>query len=458
MALTLKEVAEATGGRLLGEDLPFQGIATDSRKRCRGALFVALRGERFDGHQFVEVAARQGAVAALVSRPLPLALPQVVVAETRSALGEIGKLWREKWFRGTLIAVTGSNGKTSVKEMVARLLGEEGVLKTEGNLNNEVGVPLTLCRLRPDHRFAVIEMGARKRGDIAYLTGIARPEIGIVTGAGPAHLETFGSLQGVAEAKGEMFQTLPPGGTAVINADDRFAPFWERMAGERHKIRFGFSRRAEVRAVEVEPLRFLQGRFQNRFRAITPLGQLTVQLQLAGRHNVYNALAAIAVAIRSGRPLGEMARDLAAIEPISGRLRPLRHLEGGILLDDCYNANPASFEAALEALEALGGERWVVMGGLAELGSASRNLHAEIGRRLRQLGVERLFALGEETAATVEAFGVGGCRFGHREVLLEALLGALHGEVNLLVKGSRRYRLETVVQALTVPDGPREKT
>ncbi len=454
-SLSLKDVAEATRGQLLGEDRLWRRVATDSRKgSLSGALFVALRGARFDGHDFVEAALERGAVAALVSRPLPAPIPQVVVEDTLFGLGQVGRLWRETFFKGTLIAVTGSNGKTTTREMVFHALGGgEAVLKTEGNLNNEIGVPLTLCRLQPHHRFAVIEMGARKRGDIAYLTHLARPQLGIVTCAGPAHLEGFGSLEGVAEAKGELLTHLPKGGVAILNADDPFCPLWEKLAQERALkiVRFGFSERAEVRVIEMEPPVFEDGRFRNRFRVTSPKGGLDVELQLAGQHNIRNALAAIATALSCEIPLERIRKGLLQLAPVPGRLRPLFHLKGGILLDDCYNANPASMEAALEVLGALEGERWVVMGGLAELGGASRAYHAEMGKTLRRRGVERLFALGEETKITVEHFGPGGRHFEHREALIEALLKALHRRVHLLVKGSRCYRLETVIEALTQP-------
>lgn len=450
--LTLGEITAALGGQLIGEDRSFSQVVTDSRKSMVDALFVALRGERFDGHDFVAEATKQGAVAALVNRPVPESVPQIVVQDTLLALGQIGRLWREHSFQGVLIAITGSNGKTTVKEMVFHALGGgDEVLKTEGNLNNEIGVPLTLCRLQPHHRFAVIEMGARKRGDIAYLTEIAKAEIGIITCAAPAHLEGFGTLQGVAETKGELFAHLSREGTAIVNADDPFCPYWEELARDRQIVRFGLSERADVRAVDVQPLRFEAGRFKNRFRIASSAGQFEIELQLAGRHNIRNALAAVAAALACEVPVETIQRGLSAMVPVEGRLRPLFHREGGVLLDDCYNANPASLEAALEALEALGGERWVVMGGLAELGKASPAFHAKMGQTLRERSVARLFALGEETEITVQTFGKGGFHFEHHEALIEALLKALHGGVNLLVKGSRCYRLETVVESLRRP-------
>ncbi|GAB4357789.1 MAG: UDP-N-acetylmuramoyl-tripeptide--D-alanyl-D-alanine ligase [Methylohalobius crimeensis] len=453
--MRLSELAPVLKGTLLRQDAEFHGVGIDSRGDLQGRLFVALHGARFDGHDFLPQAREAGAVGALVTRPGPSELPQLKVADTQLALGQLARYWRHLNFDGMVVGVTGSNGKTTVKEMIAQVLAEAeaahgtaSLLKTQGNLNNAIGVPLTLLRLRPSHRFAVIEMGANHAGEIAYVAGLAEPQAAVITNAGPAHLEGFGSLEGVARAKGELIAALPTTGTAVLNADDRFFPLWREIAGRRRVITFGLSSSADVSAEAMEPLAFSEGRFRNRFR-VRALGErFDVDLALPGRHNVINALAATACGLAMDGSVAGIQAGLARMVPVSGRLRPLPAKSGAWLLDDCYNANPASFEAGLDALGACGGEPWVVLGAFGELGPDSKAWHTRAGELAKVRGVRRLLAVGDASRAAVAAFGIGGEWFASQAALIDAALDHLHAEVRILIKGSRSQHLETTVEAL----------
>ncbi|HHC71407.1 MAG TPA: UDP-N-acetylmuramoyl-tripeptide--D-alanyl-D-alanine ligase [Thiotrichales bacterium] len=431
------------GGRLEGEDLPFRGVSTDSRTLEPGVLFVALRGERFDGHDHVAAAAAAGAVGAVVESAVEVGLPAIRVTDSRLALGLLAAGWRRR-FSLPLVGVTGSNGKTTVKEMCAAILQRRGpVLATRGNLNNDIGVPLTLFGLGAEHRAAVIEMGANHPGEIAVLAGMAAPTVGVVTNAGPAHLEGFGSLEGVARAKGELFASLPPEGVAVINADDSFRPLWEELAADRRVIRFGLEGEAEV-AGRWHPV---EG--GGRLELTSPQGAEVIRLPLSGRHNALNALAAAAATLATGASLEEVVGGLEGMTPVAGRLRSLRGPEGLEIIDDTYNANPASLRVALEVLAARPGEHWLALGDMGELGPEAERLHREAGEAARAAGVTRLFAIGSLGRRVVEAFGTGGEWFDdHRQMAerVAALVG--EGETVLLVKGSRAMNMERLVEQL----------
>ena len=443
MALQLSQAAEVLDGELQGPDVRFEGVSTDSRSVEPGNLFVALVGERFDGHEYLAQAAGRGAAAAAVCREVPAELPLVRVADTRRALGRLAAFWRRR-FEIPLVAVTGSNGKTTVKEMTAAILGAgREVLATRGNLNNDIGVPLTLFRLDERHRAAVIEMGANHPGEIAWLTTIAAPTVAVITNAGPAHLEGFGSLEGVAEAKGEIYSGLRPGGTAVVNADDAFADLWRSLAAPRDVLTFGLDRPADLSA----DWRPAGG--GSRLSLRTPWGYAELELPLPGRHNVMNALAASAAALAAGASLDEVVQGLGGMRAVSGRLQFLAGIAGARIIDDTYNANPASLGAALEVLAATPGEHWLVLGDMGELGPGAAELHAEAGRQAAASGVSRLFALGELAGEAARAFGGHARAYRDREALLGDLREAMHGDLVILVKGSRRMRMEQVVEALT---------
>jgi UDP-N-acetylmuramoyl-tripeptide--D-alanyl-D-alanine ligase len=449
--MRLEELAELLDGALLGGDALFDGVSIDTRGLEPGDLFVALQGPRYDGHDFVVAAWRQGARAALVSRPVKAALPQVRVADTRLALGRLGAAWRAR-FRGPLIALTGSNGKTTVKEMLAAILGNNGkVLATRGNLNNDIGVPLTLLRLGGDHDFAVIEMGANHGGEIAYLTGLTRPDVALVNNAGPAHLEGFGDLDGVARAKGEIFQGLGNNGIAVINRDDPYADYWSGLVKGRQVVDFGLDRAAQI-----------QGRVLdascNLFELRVPGRQMDIQLPLAGTHNLRNALAAAAASVAVGIEIDAIGRGLENMQGVKGRLQRLSGPNGSTLIDDTYNANPASLAAALDALSVQPGPHWLVLGDMAELGSDAVALHEQAGQRARTAGCRRLFGFGENSRRAVRAFGPGAAHFDTIEALVAALRQAIKEECpTLLIKGSRSMRLERIVQALGATPFPAAK-
>lgn len=445
--LTLAGLARCGEGRLVGEDRAFDCISTDSRSLPAGALFVALRGERFDGHEFASAAAAGGAGGLLVERPLPIDVPQVVVPDTLRALTACARAHRRR-FRHPVVAVTGSNGKTTTKEMIGAILGRKGpCLITKGNLNNHIGVPLTLLDLRREHRHAVIEMGANHRGEIAHLASIAEPDIGLVTNAGAAHLEGFDSLDGVAAGKGELFAGLPPDGVAVINADDRYASSWRSTAAGRRLLTFGVEQSADFTARHIVTSIESSGPRQQ-FDLVSPAGTAPVRLDLAGLHNLRNALGAAAVAHAAGADLSEIAAGLGAVTPVKGRLEFRRAINGALIVDDSYNANPASVRAGLDTFRAVTGARWLVLGDMMELGSAADQLHAEIGRYAKEAGIERLLAFGPKSRFAVDAFGPGGAWFEDIDDLIAEARRSLGPDVVVLVKGSRANRLERVTAAL----------
>lgn len=451
--MRLSELAHAIGAEHRGPDGEFSGCGTDTRTLAPGALFVALRGERFDGHGFLAEAKRRGAAAAVVERPDELGLPIIVVSDTRRALADIARLWRQR-FQLPLVAVTGSNGKTTVKEMLRTVLAGRGAaLATRGNLNNDIGVPLTLFGLGSEHRYAVVEMGANHAGEIAALCEMAQPTVAIVTQCAPAHLKGFGSVEGVARAKGEAFAALPQDGIAVINVDDPYASLWRALAGPRRVLSFGLLNPAEVTATIEDASQVVDG---SRLRLHLPeTASVEVHLPLPGRHNVMNALAASACAWALGLSAQEIAAGLGSLHEVPGRLQSRAGRNGVRLFDDSYNANPGSLCAALEVLAECPGERWLVMGDMAELGPEAWRYHHEVGVQAQRLGIARLYAIGTLCRESVDGFGSGGIHFENMSALLESLRSALHPNVTLLVKGSRFMRMERVVEFLAADGEPR---
>lgn len=449
--MRLSEAAVLAAGQLRGKDVALSGVSTDTRRLGAGALFVALQGPNFDGHDFVAAASAGGAAAAMVSRSVDAALPTIEVDDTRLALGRLAAGWRAR-YRLPVVAVTGSNGKTTVKEMIAAILGRRGaVLVTEGNLNNDIGVPLTLLRLREEHRYAVIELGANHPGEIDYVARLTRPSVGVVTNAGRAHLEGFGSLEGVARAKGELFQALGQDGVAVLNADDRFAPLWSALIGARRTVRFGTVPAAEVSVVAGSEHTEFGDEVTTRFTLRIPEGELPVRLQLCGRHNVINACAAAAAALAVGADGEDIQQGLAGLQPVQGRLQLKVAAPGQRILDDTYNANPASLRAALQVLAAAPGKKILVLGDMGELGGGTEEMHGEMGEAARVAGVEHLFAVGPLTRFTAARYGAGARHFPDQAALiaaLQAMLAEGAPPATVLVKGSRRMRMERVVAAL----------
>jgi UDP-N-acetylmuramoyl-tripeptide--D-alanyl-D-alanine ligase len=448
MKRRLKDFAALCGGRLEGEDRPWTGICTDSRKLTAGELYLALRGPRFDGNVFVGAAAAAGAAGAVVDRPVEGAtLPLIHVEDGQQALTRAATAWRAR-YTGVVVGVAGSNGKTTVKEMIASILALRGpCLATRGNLNNHIGVPLTLLRLDDVHVSAVVEIGANHPGEVAALVEAVRPHVGLITNAGAEHLEGFGDLDGVARAEGEMVAGLAPGATAVLNADDPYFDLWRGMTRAR-VLSFGVDRKADYSATDITETLLDEG-FRTTFTLRTPVAATAVQLNLGGRHNLRNALCAAAAAQSAGATLDEVAAGLAGMQPVGGRLKPARTTSGARLIDDSYNANPSSMRAGIEVLTQLPGRRWLVMGDMGELGGEARSSHTEIGGFAREHGVERLFATGPLSVLAVESFGLGASWYPDTESLAHAVGDQLAGDVVLLVKGSRSNRLERVVAALT---------
>ena len=434
-------------GEWRGPALDVTGVYSDTRTAMPGALFFALTGPRFDGHDFVAAAVAAGAAAAVIERR-ELArfrgLPVIAVDDPRRALGALAGDWRRR-MSATVLAITGSNGKTTVKTMLASILRQSApVLATPGNLNNDIGLPLTLCGLTQAHRFAVLEMGANQVGDIARLTAIAAPDVGLVNNAGPAHLEGFGSLNGVARAKGELYEGLPEQGVAVINADDVYAEQWCAGAGRRRIMRFGAAGRADCTVTGQLPAAPGQP-----LTLTIDAESWRVTLRHPGRHNAMNALAAAAMAHAVGVSGEHIVRGLAAAAPVGGRLLCRPGPAGAHIYDDSYNANPASVQAGIAALRALPGATWVVLGDMAELGETAEYWHQALGQFARREGVARLFTIGALSRLTATAFGDAAQHFEQRDALIAALRSQLGAGINCLIKGSRSAGMERVVKALT---------
>jgi UDP-N-acetylmuramoyl-tripeptide--D-alanyl-D-alanine ligase len=445
--LRLSELQEPLASRLRGADCEFAAVSTDSRTARPGDLFVALRGERFDGHAYIAQVLEAGAVAALVSTPFDSALPQLQVADTQRALGLLAA-YNRQLYKGPLVAITGSSGKTTVKNMLHAVLSRRGeTLATQGNLNNEIGVPLTLLRLHPGVAFAVVEMGAAKAGDIDWLCELARPTVALLLNAMPAHLQGFGSVEGVAAAKGEIFDRLGASDVAVINADQPFAKQWRKRAGAATVLDFALHQAAAISARNIQS-RGVEG---VSFTASTPVGEIAMRLTLPGVHNVANALAAVAVGLACEVPLTDIRDGLESLQAADGRLRALRSPHGACVIDDCYNANPGSVRAAIDLLAACAGRRTLVLGAMLELGENSGALHREIGEYARAAGIDQLWGVGPELAECVKAFGEHGRHFADRAAVLPALAGAFASQDTVLVKGSRGAGMEHVLYAL-VPD------
>ncbi len=454
MKATLAAFAHSCGGRLAGPDAVFTAVSTDSRTVNAGELFVALSGPRFNGEDYVTAAAARGAAGAVVRTVQPAAISQIVVDDTLAALARGAQALRDG-FSIPLVGVAGSNGKTTVKEMIAGILGQAGpCLSTRGNLNNHIGVPLTLFRIGPEHRFAVVEMGADRAGEVAHLVRIGRPTVGIITNAGAEHLAGFGSLEGVARAEGEMVAGLAADAHAIINNDDPFALLWKGMTGARVST-FGLQPGAQFTAAGVTTSIDHSG-FVTHFTLHAPEGSVPVELHLAWRHNLVNALGAAAAASAAGATLADIARGLAGMRPVPGRLQLKQAPGGAWIIDDSYNANPSSVQAAIEVLAALTGRRWLVFADMGELGDHATQSHRQVGIQAKAAGIERLFATGTQAKLAVETFGAGASWFadtaglaaGLNAELSRAEPGFSAAEVRLLVKGSRFNRLERVVAAL----------
>jgi UDP-N-acetylmuramoyl-tripeptide--D-alanyl-D-alanine ligase len=445
----LHEAAAAIGARAEGAEVLLTGVSTDSRTLAPGDLFVAIRGPRHDGHAFIGAAAARGAVATMVDERYRAALgpgaraplPLLVVDDTRHALGRFAARWRER-FAPQVVAVAGSNGKTTTKEMLAAILrahaGARAVLATAGNLNTDLGVALTLLRLRDAHRYCAVEIGMNHPGEVAPLARMVRPQIAVVTNAQREHMEFMKSVEACAAENAAVYEALPADGVAVVNADDSHADLFLRAAGGRQTVRFGLEAGAEVSG------RCIPAGLDTELALRTPAGEATVRLAIAGVHSARNALAAAACAFAAGVPLEAIVRGLAAFRPVAGRLAAERLACGAIVVDDSYNANPDSVRAAIDVLAALPAPTVLVLGDMGEVGEFASEFHREVGEYARRRGISRLAAIGPAARAAVEAFGAGAAHFDD----IEALARAAEGAASVLVKGSRFMRMERVVALL----------
>jgi UDP-N-acetylmuramoyl-tripeptide--D-alanyl-D-alanine ligase len=443
----LSQLALWCEGRLIGEDVAVSNISTDSRKKLDGALFVALRGERFDAHEFVSQAEENGAAALLLHHPVKSHLPHILCPDTEEALGEIAAGLAASR-RSVVLALTGSNGKTSVKSLLYSIMCHAGTAYVNpGNYNNEIGLPLAVIEAPEDAEFAIYEMGAGKPGDIAYLTSIVTPTVALVNNIAPAHIERMGSLMGIAETKGAIYEALPDDGIAVLNADEAFSAYFMERIGSRSVLSFGISNSADVSAENI-----ILTADSSSFKLLTPSGSADIILAFAGRHSVMNALAAAAMALAAGAPLDAVASGLKNARPVPGRQDPKMLKNGTVLIDDSYNANPGSVLVAIESLVAAcrldGKQSVLVLGDMAELGENAEAMHAEIGKQAKHRGINQLWTCGKLSRAAQTAFGDATRHFENRFELSAALIPAIDGGQRVLVKGSRSSQMDSVVNAL----------
>ncbi len=445
--MRLSEIATAINATMVGEDVNINSVGTDSRAIVNQQLFVAIKGERFDGNAFAPEAINLGASAVLISDEQLDVSPAILVKDTRLALGELAHYWRKK-FDLPVVAITGSNGKTTVKEMVSAILNaaQGKVLATKGNLNNDIGMPLTLLNLRAEHDYAVIEMGMNHLNEIRYLSNIASPQVAVINNAGTAHIGELGSREAIAQAKGEIFEGLATDGIAVINADDVFADYWHSLNQTRKVITFGLNSKADVMAT------YKVFATHTQIELKTPEGISTFNINVLGKHNVNNALAASAVAVALGIPNHAIAQGLSEFNGVQGRLHLYAGYQQAVVIDDTYNANPDSMKAAIDVLlaqqNAMVKKLVFVMGDMAELGAEAAQMHIEVGQYAKEKAVTNLFSIGQLSQLASEAFDEGGKHFDALDDLIMAVKAEMQMGTCVLVKGSRSMKMERVVNAI----------
>jgi len=444
ISLSLTSLAEILGAS--ADNLPdpiFSGVTIDSRQSCEGKLFVAIKGDNFDGHSFIDQACQNGAVIALVEQRQPCDIPQIEVADCKQAMGQLANHWRHHC-DPCVIALTGSNGKTTVKEMLNQILSRQAAtLATSGNFNNDIGVPLTLFELDRNHEFAIIEMGANHRGEIANLARIAEPDIVYVNNVAAAHLAGFGDVQGVIEAKGELYAYCAEQHKALFNVDEVASQYWKSICAAQTQISCGLQNEADVTATWSLAGETLSVEFS--YQGSTR----DCELGVIGEHNVRNALAAVSLALLSGCDFTAAVENLAGFSGVKGRLQILHGPSRSRLIDDSYNANPDSLEAGIKVLCSLRGSAWLALGDMAELGTEAVALHREAAETAHRNGVEKFFGVGEMSCIASREFGDGGYCCECIEDMAEIILSQIHEGVNLLIKGSRAAGMERLVNLLT---------
>jgi UDP-N-acetylmuramoyl-tripeptide--D-alanyl-D-alanine ligase len=447
--MTLSLLAQELGGELLGEDVMFSNVSTDTRSLKRGDLYLALVGENFDGNNFIKEAEQAGAGSAVISRQVTSKLPALKVTDTHAALSKIANMNRQR-SAAKIIALTGSQGKTTVKEMLNSILNNSAdCLATEANLNNTIGVPLTLLNIEQQHEYAVIEMGANGADEIAFSVAATEPDIALITNASPVHIEGFGSLQGIVTAKGEIIDGLKSDGVMVLNADDRYVDEWLARAGEKRTVRFSYENAAgDAQYFASRVVVQIDG--SSSFYLHTPQGEQELSIRLLGKHNVLNAVAASAVAMEAGASLTDIAEGLAKVNPVSGRLSSLSGVNGCHLIDDSYNASPGSFSAAIDVLSKLSGQKILVMGDMKELGIDADSAHRSIGEYAADAKLDALWATGEKSKLAIDAYAGKGRHFESKEELIEALMDITNSDLTVLIKGSRGAKMNEVVAALKI--------
>lgn len=444
--MMLSDIAKAVGGQLIGADVLVTSVDTDSRRIQSQQLFVAIKGERFDGNSFAADALKLGAAAVMISNETESATPAILVADTRLALGKLANYWR-KQLRAPITAITGSNGKTTTKEMLSAILvaatgDNSAVHATQGNLNNDIGMPLTLLNARAHHQQIVLEMGMNHLGEIAYLSNIAQPNVAVINNAGTAHIGELGSRENIAKAKGEIYEGLTDEGIAVINADDVFADYWRSLNPSRKVLSFALKTTADITATYKEEAQSSQ------VNLTTPNGKVSFHLPILGVHNIYNALAASAAAVALGIENPHIAQGLAGFGGVHGRLEYKQGLNGAVLIDDTYNANPDSMKAAIQVLSHLDATRIFVMGDMGELGPDAPAMHAAVGNYAREHQIQHFYSLGEHSQQASRAFGETAKHFTDVEMLVNHIKPLMQSGVTVLIKGSRFMKMERVVKLL----------
>lgn len=443
LQLPLKQIAEIISADMPAVDVTVTGAVIDSRKVMPGDLFIAFKGEHVDGHAYLAKARENGAVAALVSEYQDDELPQIKVDDVRLAFGQIAHAWLSEC-QAKVVAITGSNGKTSLKEMVKAILSEVGTVSaTQGNLNNDLGVPLTVCRIDKNDDYAVIEMGTNHPGEIAYLMSIVSPDVSVINNIASAHLEGLGSEEGIAKEKGSIYQGLKENGVAVVNADMPYESIWQPLIANRKTIRFALQNEADIHADYIQP-----EPTSSHFLVHIDGVNHHVTLPLPGLHNVSNALAAIAVCVALDIPVDAMVRGLNKVQAVPHRLQMRKGLSGSRLIDDTYNANPGSYLRALETLAGFEEPRWLVLGDFGELGEDGDAIHQTMGLQARSAGVTSLFTVGEKSQLAAAEFGENAIHFEDVQTLQQLLQNTLTADVTCLIKGSRFMQLDKLADAI----------